>query len=203
MTTQIPAHLARFNNQRSHRIGNPQAAIQVATAAGQAEHDRIIARAALQRDRMILDGKMESRDMIREAEIEARKIQREANDIMSRAERRKQTAARKVEAATARAAEIRQEAYEQKREIILAAKNCTEDVQEMYQVALEDTKRIRTESRRKTHAECQAMRVEAEQHINLIREKARTEGLAMADLEIRDRANRELISSQAKAVRRG
>lgn len=207
MTIQTPAHLARFNGDRAQRIGASNDAIRQSEAAGQvagqAQYDRIVAQAKLLRDRMIFDGNQEKKELIREAEVEARKILRSANDILASAERKKQTAVKKIERAQARAAEIRESAYEQKRSIILAAKNCTRDIQEMYQTVLEDTDRIRKESRRETHVECQAMRLSAERDSKLIREKARNEGLAMADLEIRDRAHRELISSQSQGARRG
>lgn len=207
MTVQTPSHLAAFNKERNHRIAATNRVAGTTLAQAKAEAAQIIERAEASAAAIVADGQRQAVAKVREADAESKRIIRAANNTannnMAKASSDRNAAAKIVATARERARTIRQEGFAKKREIILAAKNCTADVAALYEAADADCKRITRTMTLRTYKECQDMRMAAERDAKLIREKARNEGLAMADLEIQARATKEISSAQYRGNRRG
>ncbi|GGJ56136.1 hypothetical protein [Glutamicibacter ardleyensis] len=191
MTTQP---LTGFLSERQKRVEIQERLLEARRAVGRAQilANQIVREAQALQARTLADTETHKQQILRDAHMEARDIVRDANDKSARAnvllkntEARTQTmlkqASKRVEDSKTKRANIISGAYEQKRRILTTAKAATGDIDLLYATTDQDCQRIR-----------RLARVEAEKEVKLIREKARNEGLAMADVELDRRVMRDL-----------
>jgi len=191
--TTFPDHLEQFNRQRARRISDHERAVansiilqakeearKIVADAYRAAPVRMLelqADAEVEAERVINEAKLKAREI----EKAARQVERKATDLLRRAENQVESAKKRVADSKVKAAEVRKEAHAEKRNILRFAKNSTGSVDLLYAAADRDAKRIVREAK-----------VLAEREVKMIREKARAEGLALADVELERRALRDV-----------
>lgn len=197
-----PTHLEAFNRDRALRIEARDRAVAVGVLErARAEAARLVREARAYADKVTSDAVQDAKERVRAADLEAKKTIRDANDLLAKGERAKRAGEKSLETARNRARIIREQGHAQKRSIITSAKACTGDVELLYAAADRDAKRIVSGMKLAAHRECQAMRLAVERDAKLIREKARAEGLAFADMELERRALRDLGLSSVRGRR--